>query len=233
MKFKKLIVLMMLLNFLLSVMVCFFGCTKDDIQNQAQKIVGNSGQGGGTSLQSGEIYTQPLPSKENTHYFGEPVPVEVFTGNVEYTVNKMTVLNSFDGENFTFPKRPVENGWVSKDGALNPEYMFVLVDVNVKKTTEGEAGQPVLLNNLRLVRSGKDGKAESVGGEMEYLYFKATDNAKRSSLPNEYLGVYLDVGCSVECQVGYFVPKNEESDASKLFFELGPNPDKVQYIYPR
>lgn len=71
----------------------------------------------------------------------------------------MTVLNSFDGENFTFPKRPVENGWVSKDGALNPEYMFVLVDVNVKKTTEGEAGQqPVLLNNLRLVRSGKDGK---------------------------------------------------------------------------
>lgn len=110
-----------------------FGCTKDDIQNQAQKIVGNSGQGGGTSLQSGEIYTQPLPSKENTHYFGEPVPVEVFTGNVEYTVNKMTVLNSFDGENFTFPKRPVENGWVSKDGALNPEYMFVLVDVNVKR----------------------------------------------------------------------------------------------------
>jgi len=63
--------------------------------------------------------------------------------------------------------------------------------------------------------------------------FKETDNAKRSSLPNEYLGVYLDVGCSVECQVGYFVPKNEESDASKLFFELGPNPDKVQYIYPR
>ena len=62
--------------------------------------------------------------------------------------------------------------------------MFVLVDVNVKKTTEGEAGQPVLLNNLRLVRSGKDGKAESVGGEMEYLYFKETDNAKRSSLPN-------------------------------------------------
>lgn len=219
---------------LLSVMVCFFGCTKDDIQNQAQKIVGNSGQGGGTSLQSGEIYTQPLPSKENTHYFGEPVPVEVFTGNEEYTVNKMTVLNSFDGENFTFPKRPVENGWVSKDGALNPEYMFVLVDVNVKKTTEGEAGQqPVLLNNLRLVRSGKDGKAESIDDEMEYLYFKETDNAKRSSLPNEYLGVYLDVGCSVECQVGYFVPKNEESDASKLFFELGPNPDKVQYIYPR
>ena len=159
--------------------------------------------------------------------------MEVFTGNAEYTVNKMTVLNSFDSENFTFPKRPVENGWVSKDGALNPEYMFVLVDVNVKKTTEGEAGQPVLLNNLRLVRSGKDGKAESVGGEMEYLYFKETDNAKRSSLPNEYLGVYLDVGCSVECQVGYFVPKNEESDASKLFFELGPNPDKVQYIYPR
>ena len=68
---------------------------------------------------------------------------------------------------------------------------------------------------------------------LEYLYFNETDNAKRSSLPNEYLGVYLDVGCSVECQVGYFVPKNEESDASKLFFELGPNPDKVQYIYPR
>ncbi len=232
MKFKKLIVLMMFLIFLLSVMVCFFGCTKDNIQNQAQKIVGNSGQGGGTSLQSGEIYTQPLPSKENTHYFGEPVAVEVFTGNEEYTVNKMTVLNSFDGENFTFPERPVENGWVSKDGALNSEYMFVLVDVNVKKTTEGEAGQPVLVNNLRLVHLGKDGKAVSVG-EMEYLYFKETDNAKRSSLPNEYLGVYLDVGCSVECQVGYFVPKNEESDASKLFFALGPNPDKVQYIYPR
>lgn len=232
MKFKKLIVLMMFLIFLLSVMVCFFGCTKDNIQNQAQKIVGNSGQGGGTSLQSGEIYTQPLPSKENTHYFGEPVAVEVFTGNEEYTVNKMTVLNSFDGENFTFPERPVENGWVSKDGTLNPEYMFVLVDVNVKKTTEGEAGQPVLVNNLRLVHLGKDGKAVSVG-EMEYLYFKETDNAKRSSLPNEYLGVYLDVGCSVECQVGYFVPKNEESDASKLFFALGPNPDKVQYIYPR
>lgn len=197
------------------------------------KIVGNSGQGGGTSLQSGEIYTQPLPSKENTHYFGEPVPVEVFTGNEEYTVNKMTVLNSFDGENFTFPKRPVENGWVSKDGALNPEYMFVLVDVNVKKTTEGEAGQqPVLLNNLRLVRSGKDGKAESIDDEMEYLYFKETDNAKRSSLPNEYLGVYLDVGCSVECQVGYFVPKTKRAMQVSCFLSLAPIPIKCNTFIP-
>lgn len=212
---------------------CCFGCTKDDVQGEMQKIIGSGSQNNGASLKSGGIVTDAPPNAQNTHFFGDSVPLETVTGNEEYTIRKMTVLNSLASENFSFPEHPIENGWVSEDGVLNPDYSFVLVEMRVKKTAKGEVEkEATLVNVLKLVYKSENG-AILPAGEMDYFQFAESDNAKRSTLPNEYLGVYLEAGASIDCRVGYFVPKNTVSDTGNLFFSLGINPEKTQYIYPQ
>ncbi len=209
---------------------CCFGCTKDDVKGEIQKIVGNAEQGGNDSFEFGGGVTNALPNAQNTHFFGDAVTLEMVTGDEEYTVRKMTVLNSLESENFSFPDHPIENGWVSKDGVLNPDYSFVLVELTVKKVTKGEIeNEATLVNKLSLVYESENGDILPAG-EMDYFQFTESDGAKRSTLANEYFGVYLDVGASIDCRVGYFVPKNTVSDTGDLFFSLGINPEKTQYI---
>ena len=101
----------------------------------------------------------------------------------------------------------------------------------MKKEKNGVVlGEAELVNMLRLVYTDAGGQILPAG-DMEYFSFSENDKAKRSENPNEFLGVYLDESASVTCQVGYFVPKNTVNDAADLFFALGLNPEKTQYIY--
>ena len=227
---KKITMLISLIFAVLLLMFCCFGCTKDDVKGEIKKIVGNAEQGGNASFKPGGAVTNALPNAQNTHSFGEAVVLEMVTGDEEYTVRKMTILNSLESESFSFPDRPTENGWVSEDGILNPDYSFVLVELTVKKVTKGEIeNEATLVNNLSLVYACENGEILPAG-EMEYFQFTESDGAKRSTQANEYLGVYLDVGASIDCIVGYFVPKNTVSNTGDLFFSLGINPEKTQYI---
>lgn len=65
-------------------------------------------------------------------------------------------------------------------------------------------------------------KAEkfSPAGDMEYFSFEETDSAKHSENPNEYLGVYLSEGASIDCSVGYFMPKGTVTNTKDLFLLL-------------
>lgn len=227
---KKITMLISLIFAVLLLVFCCFGCTKDDVKGEIQKIVGNAEQGGNNSFEFGGGVTNALPNAQNTHFFGDAVTLEMVTGDEEYTVRKMTVLNSFESENFSFPDHPIENGWVSKDGILNPDYSFVLVELTVKKVTKGEIeNEATLVNKLNLVYESENGEILPAG-EMDYFQFTESDGSKRSTLANEYFGVYLDVGASIDCRVGYFMPKNTVSNTDELFFSLGINPEKTQYI---
>ncbi len=216
---------------LLLIIGCFLGCTKEEVKGQFQKIVGDVG--GGNDFQFGGIVTDTPPNEQNRHTFGETVLVEnEATGVTSYTVKQMLSYDttaSFSKDDFS--KRAYENGWLSENGTLNPDYTFVTVEFTLKKEKNGVVlDEAELANTLRLVYRGADGQILPAG-DMEYFSFPENDKAKRSENPNEFLGVYLDESASVTCQVGYFVPKNTVNDTADLFFALGLNPEKTQYIY--
>ncbi len=216
---------------LLLIIGCFLGCTKEEVKGQFQKIVGDVG--GGNDFQFGGIVTDTPPNEQNRHTFGETVLVEnEATGVTSYTVKQMLSYDttaSFSKDDFS--KRAYENGWLSENGTLNPDYTFVTVEFTLKKEKNGVVlDEAELVNTLRLVYRGADGQILPAG-DMEYFSFPENDKAKRSENPNEFLGVYLDESASVTCQVGYFVPKNTVNDTADLFFALGLNPEKTQYIY--
>lgn len=211
---------------------CFFGCTKADVKGQFQKVVGDVGSGG-DGFQSGGVVTDTPPNEQNRHIFGETVLVEnEATGITNYTVTSMQSYDTTDSfSKNDFSKRAYENGWLSENGALNPDYTFVVVEFTLKKEKNGVVlGEAELVNTLRLVYTDAD-RQILPAGDMEYFTFSENDKAKRSENPNEFLGVYLEEGASVTCQVGYFVPKNTVNDTADLFFALGLNPEKTQYIY--
>lgn len=216
---------------LLLIIGCFLGCTKEEVKGQFQKIVGDVG--GGNDFQFGGIVTDTPPNEQNRHTFGETVLVEnEATGVTSYTVKQMLSYDttaSFSKDDFS--KRAYENGWLSENGTLNPDYTFVTVEFTLKKEKNGVVlDEAELVNTLRLVYRGADGQILPAG-DMEYLAFSESDVAKRSENPNEFLGVYLEEGASVTCQVGYFVPKKTVNNTMDLFFALGLDPEKTQYIY--
>lgn len=226
---KKSISIVLVLLFIIG---CFLGCTKEEVKGQFQKVVGDVGSGS-DGFQFGGIVTDTPPNEQNRHIFGETVFVESeATGVTSYTVTNMQSYDttaSFSKNDFS--KRAYENGWLSENGVLNPDYTFVVVEFTLKKEKNGVVlGEAELVNTLRLVYAGADGQILPAG-DMEYLSFSENDKAKRSENPNEFLGVYLDESASVTCQVGYFVPKNTVNDTADLFFALGLNPEKTQYIY--
>ena len=217
---------------LLFIIGCFLGCTKEEVKGQFQKVVGDVGSGG-DGFQSGGIVTDTPPNAQNRHIFGETVLVEnEATGVTSYTVTNMQSYDTtapFSKNDFS--ERAYENGWLSENGALNPDYTFVVVEFTLKKEKNGVVlGEAELVNMLRLVYMDAGGQILPAG-DMEYLVFLESDVAKRSENPNEFLGVYLDEGASVTCQVGYFVPKKTVNNTANLFFALGLNPEKTQYIY--
>lgn len=225
---KKSISIVLVLLFIIG---CFLGCTKEDVKGQFQKVVGDVG--GGDGFQNGGIVTDTPPNEQNRHIFGETVFVESeATGVTSYTVTSMQSYDTtapFSKNDFS--KRAYENGWLSKNGVLNPDCTFVVVEFTLKKEKNGVVlGEAELVNTLRLVYTTADGQILPAG-DMEYFSFSENDKAKRSENPNEFLGVYLDESASVTCQVGYFVPKNIVNDTADLFFALGLNPEKTQYIY--
>ena len=202
---------------LLFIIGCFLGCTKEEVNGQFQKVVGDVGSGS-DGFQFGGIVTVFVESEA--------------TGVTSYTVTSMQSYDTTAPFSKTdFSKRAYENGWLSENGVLNPDYTFVVVEFTLKKEKNGVVlGEAELVNTLRLVYVGADGQILPAG-DMEYFSFSENDKAKRSENPNEFLGVYLDESASVTCQVGYFVPKNTVNDTADLFFALGLNPEKTQYIY--
>lgn len=229
---KKASILLVLV--LLFIIGCFLGCTKEDVKGQFQKVVGDVGSGG-DGFQSGGVVTDTPPNEQNRHIFGETVLVEnEATGITNYTVTSMQSYDTTDSfSKNDFSKRAYENGWLSENGALNPDYTFVVVEFTLKKEKNGVVlGEAELVNTLRLVYTDAGGQILPAG-DMEYFSFPENDKAKRSENPNEFLGVYLEEGASVTCQVGYFVSKKTVNNTADLFFALGLNPEKTQYIYPR
>lgn len=225
---------------LLFVMLFFvlscFGCTKNDLKGQMQKVIGDTGKSEGEFEFGGEV-TDVLPNDQNAHFFTEKVFVESeATGIVAYTINRMTILTNLDSKTFPvsdFSQRAKENGWISNESVLNSDYDFILVDLSLEKVKDGIVkNEATLVNTLRLVYKNESGEILPAG-DMEYFSFEETDSAKHSENPNEYLGVYLSEGASIDCSVGYFMPKGTVTNTKDLFFALGVNPEKTQYIYPK